>query len=278
VAVDLHLHSVFSDGSDPPEEIADRAHSIGLTGIALTDHDTLDGIPRAAAAATRHGLRFIGGTELSVLWQEQSMHLLVYFLDPGPGPVQDRLAELRRARSHRNDQIVDQLRRLGLEITLDEVRREAATGVVGRPHIAAVLMEKGYVETVAEAFDTYLAAGRPAYVPRMRLTARDAIRLSRESGAVPVIAHPHTLNLRAEQFASGFRELVSLGLGGIEAYYGEYSPEMRTRIATICSDLGIVATGGSDYHGKYKPQLHIGVGRGDLRVPDEVLDRLEAAR
>lgn len=278
MAVDLHLHSVYSDGSDTPEEIAGRAHAIGLTGIALTDHDTLEGVSRAAAAASARALRFIGGTELSVLWHDQSMHLLVYFLDPTPGPLQDRLSELRAARSRRNDQIVDRLQQLGLDISIDEVQREAATGVVGRPHFAAVLIEKGYVETVANAFDKYLAAGRPAYVPRTRLAAGEAIGLSRESSAVPVIAHPHTLNLRAEQFASGFRELVSLGLGGIEAYYGEYSPEMRARIATICDDLGIVATGGSDYHGKYKPRLQVGVGRGDLRVPDEVFDRLEAAR
>ena len=140
------------------------------------------------------------------------------------------------------------------------------------------MLDKGLVDSVAEAFDRYLAAGRPAYVPRMRLSAEEAITLSRKSGAVAVVAHPHTLNLRAEQFASGFRELVDLGLGGIEAYYGEYTPEMRARIAAICGELGIVATGGSDYHGKYKPHLAIGIGRGDLRVPEAALDQLEQIR
>jgi predicted metal-dependent phosphoesterase TrpH len=206
------------------------------------------------------------------------MHMLVYFLDPVPGPIQDRLSELRESRQGRNVEIVARLRKIGLDITLAEVQAEAGTGVVGRPHFAGVLIEKGYVSTVPEAFDRYLATGRPAYVPRMRLTAAEAITLSRESRAVPVIAHPHTLNLRAEDFATGFRELVALGLGGIEAYYGEYTPEMRTRIAAICDELGIVATGGSDYHGKYKPHLAVGTGKGDLRVPDAALEQLEQNR
>jgi len=278
MAVDLHMHSTFSDGSESPTAIAAMAAAAGLSGIALTDHDVLDGIPEARAAAAERGLRFIGGTELSVLWREQSMHMLVYFLEPGPGPIQDRLEDLRRGRHTRNLEMVDKLRDLGLDISYDEVAREAGTGVVGRPHFAAVLIAKGYVDSVPAAFDRYLASGRPAYVPRMRLTAEEAIGLSRESRAVAVIAHPHTLHLRADEFSIGFRELVARGLGGIEAYYGEYTPEMRNRIAEICAELGIVATGGSDFHGKYKPHLAVGVGTGDLRVPDEVMDQLEQIR
>ncbi|MCP3995300.1 MAG: PHP domain-containing protein [bacterium] len=278
MAVDLHLHSRFSDGSDTPMEIVAIAAALGLTGVALTDHDILDGIPEAADCAADLGIQFIGGTELSVLWREQSMHMLVYFLDPVPGPLQDRLGELRDSRHGRNVEIADRLQEIGLEITIAEVQEEAGTGVVGRPHFAGVMIEKGYVASVPEAFDRYLATGRPAYVPRMRLTAAEAITLGRESGAVPVIAHPHTLNLRAEDFATGFRELVALGLGGIEAYYGEYTPEMRVRIAEICDELGIVATGGSDYHGRYKPHLSIGTGKGDLRVPDTALEHLRQHR
>jgi hypothetical protein len=278
VTVDLHLHSIFSDGSDTPEQIAEQAAGAGLTAIALTDHDTLEGLARAAAAASAHGLGFIGGAELSVMWKDQSMHMLVYFLDPQAGPLQDRLAGIRQSRTWRNEQIAARLQEIGLDVTMDEVSRESGTGVVGRPHFAGVMIAKGYVESVPEAFDRFLAAGRPAYVPRMRLSAEEAIALARQSGAVPVIAHPHTLNLRAEDFATGFRDLVELGLGGIEAHYGEYTPQMRDRIATICDGLGIVATGGSDYHGRYKPHLQIGTGKGDLRVPDEAYDNLAAAR
>ncbi len=278
MAVDLHLHSTYSDGSNTPVEIVERAVDIGLTGIALTDHDTLDGIPEAAIAAKSHSLRFIGGTELSVMWKDQSMHMLVYFLDPGSGPLQDRMVELRSSRHQRNIQIADKLQGLGLNVTIEDATKEAGGGVVGRPHFAGVMMQKNYVANVPEAFDRYLAAGRPAYTPRKRLTAEQAISLSHESRAVSVIAHPHTLNLRADEFATGFKELANHGLGGIEAYYGEYTPAMRSRIAEICEDLGIVATGGSDYHGKYKPHLSIGTGKGDLRVPDSAFERLEQNR
>ena len=278
MAVDLHLHSVFSDGTATPEEIVATAADIGLTGIALTDHDTLAGIPRAVAAARRAAIRFIGGTELSVEWQDQTMHLLVYFLDPGPGPLQDRLEALRKARGQRNLRIASLLQGLGLEISMEEVAAEAGHGVVGRPHFAGVMIDKGYVQSVAEAFDRYLAAGRPAYAPREKLDAETAIGLARESGAVPVIAHPHTIGLRAAEYATGFRQLVSIGLGGIESYYGEYSSEMRAHLVRVCEALGIAATGGSDYHGRYKPHLEIGIGKGDLRVPDAAFDQLVAAR
>ena len=278
MAVDLHLHSNCSDGSLTPQEIVTGAVAAGLTAMALTDHDTLEGLAAAAASARQQSIQFVGGTELSVLWREQSMHMLVYFLDPEPGPLQDRMEELRQSRPQRNHQIAARLQGLGLSVTIEEVVAEAGGGVTGRPHFAGVLIRKGYVANVPEAFDRYLAAGRPGYVDRQRLTAREAIELSRKSGAVPVIAHPHTLNLRAEEFASGFGELVEIGLGGIEAYYGEYTPQMRSRIAAICSDLGIVATGGSDYHGRYKPHLEIGTGKGDLRVPDEAFASLVEAR
>ena len=278
MAVDLHLHSVFSDGTATPDELIATAVEIGLTAVALTDHDTLAGIPQATAAADRAAISFIGGTELSVEWRNQTMHLLVYFLDPKPGPLQDRLESLRTARNERNLRIVTLLRELGLEVSIEEVRKEAGTGVVGRPHFAGVMINKGYVESVAEAFDRYLAAGRPAYAARKKLTAEDAIKLARESEAVPVIAHPHTVSMRAADYATGFQQLVTLGLGGIESYYGEYTPAMRNRLAKICDELGIVATGGSDYHGRYKPDLEIGLGRGDLRVPDDVFEQLIAAR
>ncbi len=278
MAVDLHLHSTCSDGSLTPVEIVEAATTIGLSGIALMDHDTLEGVAEAATLAKQRVIRFIGGTELSVLWKDQSMHMLVYFLDPKPGPLQDRMEELRASRDHRNLHIATRLQELGLAVSIEEVSAEAGSGVTGRPHFAGVLIKKGYVASVPEAFERYLAVGRPAYVSRHRLTATEAIKLSRQSGAVPVIAHPHTLHLRAEEFAAGFSDLVSLGLGGIEAYYGEYTPTMRSRIAAICAELGIVATGGSDFHGRYKPHLEIGTGKGDLSVPDEVLDQLELAR
>jgi predicted metal-dependent phosphoesterase TrpH len=140
------------------------------------------------------------------------------------------------------------------------------------------MISKGYVADMASAFDRYLGAGRPAYEPRLRLEAHEAIDLARASGAVPVIAHPHTIGVSADDYASAFSDLAAVGLGGIEAYYAEYSLEMRLHLARIADRLGLVATGGSDYHGVYKPGLRIGTGFGDLVVPDAALQNLEAAR
>ena len=155
--VDLHLHSTLSDGSDEPEDLVAGAVAAGLSTIALTDHDNLEGIERARTAAEVAGIDLIPGTELSVDWPGGAMHLLVYFLEPGPGPLQDELTRIQEGRSARNRQMVDQLTSLGLEITYDEVAAQAGPGVTGRPHFAAILMQKGYTDSIKEAFDVFLA-------------------------------------------------------------------------------------------------------------------------
>ncbi|MCP3977168.1 MAG: PHP domain-containing protein [bacterium] len=278
MAVDLHLHSNLSDGSDEPEAIVRKAADIGLTTIALMDHDNLDGIDRARAAAEPLGLDVISGTELSVGWNGDGMHLLVYFLEPVRGPLQDRLAEVQEGRSNRNLRIVDRLNELGMDVTFEEVAEQADGTGIGRPHFAAVLVRKGYAADIKDAFDRYLASGRSAYLPRTRLGALEVIELARQSGAVSSIAHPHTLGVARADYRHAFIELTEAGLGGIEAYYSEYSQELREHLADLCQDLGLAATGGSDYHGTYKPDLQIGIGRGDLVVPDGAIDDLIAQR
>jgi predicted metal-dependent phosphoesterase TrpH len=278
MSVDLHTHSSRSDGSDTPAELVRKAAGAGLTTVALTDHDNLDGIEEARAAAAAHGIRFIPGTELSVEWDTGAMHMLVYFLEPQPGPLQDKLAWLQASRTDRNRRIAERLQGLGIDITYDEVLAQAEGTGVGRPHFAALLIEKGHVDTFNEAFDVYLAQGRKAYEPRARLDATEAINLARASHAVPVIAHPHTLGVSENDYSTAFSQLADQGLGGIEAHYSEYPQDVRDHLAGICRDLGIVATGGSDYHGTYKPEISIGTGRGDLKVPDEVVEELVAAR
>ncbi len=279
MAVDLHTHSTASDGTDPPAQVVASAAALGLSALALTDHDTLGGIPAARAAAAQHGIELVAGTELSVEWPAGTMHLLCYFLDPErPGPLQERLDEVRAARDGRNRQMVERLRSLGCGITWDEVAAEAREGVVGRPHLAAVLVAKGHAESVPDAFDRYLASGRPAYVDRYRLGWREAARLAAAEGSVAVVAHPHTLGVGAADYAAAFTELAAGGVRGIEAYYGEYEPEVRANLAAIAARLGMVATGGSDYHGAYKPLVALGAGRGDLAVPDQALADLRSAQ
>lgn len=276
--VDLHTHSSCSDGSDSPEELIANAAAAGATTIALTDHDNLNGIDRARAAAGAHGIELIPGTELSVRWERGAMHLLVYFLEPATGPLQDRLAQLQDGRADRNLRVVRALQDLGIDITYDEVEREAQGQGIGRPHIAAVLMAKGVVPDIAAAFDAYLAKGRPAYQERYRLDFVEAVELARASEAVPVIAHPHTIGVSADDYGAALRYGASIGVMGIEAHYSEYSPDTRAALAALADDLGVVATGGSDYHGTYKPDIDLVVGRGDLAVPEAVVDRLAEAQ
>lgn len=279
MAVDLHLHSTASDGTETPERVVELAVDAGLTTIALTDHDNLNGIAAAARRAHELGIGFIAGTELSVQWESSgAVHMLVYHLEPGAGPLQDRLAWLQHSRATRNERIAQRLQELGLDITFEEVAAEAGGIVIGRPHFAAVLISKGYVPDMQTAFDRYLAAGRPGYLPRERLPAAEAIELAHASRAVPVVAHPHTLGISAEEYGHAFERLAELGLCGIESYYAEYEPDVRTHLADICDRLGLVATGGSDFHGRYKPGLEVGSGHGDLVVPDDVVDALESKR
>jgi predicted metal-dependent phosphoesterase TrpH len=278
VAVDLHIHSNKSDGSDSPAAVVRGAVAAGLTGVALTDHDNLNGLAEAAGAAEAAGITFVPGTELSVNWAGSAMHMLVYFLEPGPGPLQDELGSLQQGRKNRNFEIVEKLNALGLEVSYEEIVEEAEGGGIGRPHFAAVLVRKGYVSDIQQAFDQYLATGRPGYVGRRRLDAADAVRLARLSGAVPVIAHPHTIGISESDYSTAFASLVEVGLGGIEAHYAEYAPELRRHLAALCEDYGIVPTGGSDYHGTYKVDLSIGTGRGDLNVPDETIGKLQEER
>jgi hypothetical protein len=278
VAVDLHVHSSASDGTDAPGLVVAQAAALGLTAFALTDHDTLSGIPEARDTAARLPIELISGVELSVNHAGVKIHMLAYFLEPTPGPLQDRLEELRSGRTIRNNRIVERLRELGYAITMEDVLRHAAGDAVGRPHIADALVESGAIENRSEAFVGLLGDGGSAYVERDRLTAIDAITLTTKSGGVTSIAHPLTINTDAATLRSIFEDLRDAGLAGIEAHYSEHSPATRTQLAAVAADLGLVATGGSDYHGSGKPGLQIGSGHGDLVVPDSALEELRERR
>lgn len=277
MAVDLHLHSELSDGTETPEEIVRLAAEAGLTAISLTDHDHLEGSHRAREAAEAAGLAYVTGTELSVEWDSGPMHMLSYRIDPDSGPLTDRLEEVRRGREQRNTTMVERLAELGYDITFDEVAAVAGGPVIGRPHMARVLIDKGYFDSMKNVFDRLLGTGRPGYVERVRLGAVEAIDLTRQSGGVAVIAHPHTIGVGRDDYERAFSELAAAGLGGIECHYPEYTPEVRNRLARTADALGLIATGGSDFHGSNKPGLHVGVGFDDLSVPDEAFEAILAA-
>lgn len=276
--IDLHTHSRVSDGSDSPEEIIEIAKSAGCSCIALTDHDRLDGIELARAKAKELEIEFIPGAEISCVFPYGTFHLLAYYLEPGDGQLQERLVDIQAARTKRNEELATKLKEANFPITWEELIEEAGGPNLGRPHFAAVMVRKGVVGSIQEAFDKYLAKGKQFYVPKVQLTPKEAITLVRASGALPVLAHPQTLSLPAGQFPSYLSELCDLGLVGLESYYGRYSEEDRAALAQLAEEHSLVATGGSDYHGTYKTGLRIGSGEGDLVVPDEIVERLEARR
>ena len=188
--IDLHLHTRYSDGSLTPAEVVDLAHQAGVTALAITDHDIVDGIPHALDAATPLGIEVIPGVELSSRFNEQELHVLGYFFDWQDSTFRDHLAQQRRSRHVRNPQTIERLNALGLELSEEEVKAEAGSDSIGRPHVAQVLVGKGYVRDTREAFDRYLKEGAPAYVPRMLSDTRDVIAWIRNAGGVPVLAHP----------------------------------------------------------------------------------------
>lgn len=279
--IDLHTHSTVSDGTDPPAAVVALAATVGLSALALTDHDTLDHLAEARAAADVHGLRLVPGCEISCELDGRapgSMHLLVYFADESSGPLRDRLGALQAARAERNHRILAALREHGVDVSLDEVLARAGPGSVGRPHVARVLMEKGYVGSIQEAFDRWLARGRPAYFERTRLRPEEAIEVAHASGGVAAIAHPGSLELEPRLLDELVGRLAAAGLDGLECEYGGYGAETRSGLAALARRHGLAVTGGSDYHGDNKPGLGVGTGRGDLAVPDALLHALEARR
>jgi predicted metal-dependent phosphoesterase TrpH len=273
--IDLHTHSTVSDGSEEPTAVVELAAEAGLTAVALTDHDRLDGLHAAAERAAEVGVELVPGCELSVE-HPGTMHVLVYFLAEGfsphdGGPLQDELAGLQQAREDRNGVLARKLQEIGLPITLEEMEEESGGTGTGRPHAAAVLVRKGVVTSVQEAFDRYLAKGKPGYVPKTRLAPADALRLARASGALPVLAHPLSLGVEPAELERQVGELAGLGLAGMECVYGRYTAEERRGLEDLAGRLGLAVTGGSDFHGSYKPDLAVGTGRGDLAVDDVLL-------
>lgn len=274
--IDLHCHSTFSDGSLTPEELVAEAERIGLTALALTDHDCLAGLERFLAAGAGKRIRLVPGIELSVDCAFGTMHMLGYWMRPDDPELNVQLEWVRDGRAMRNREILRKLNELGMAVTWDEVKAAAGDGVVGRPHFAQVMLAKGYAKDKGEVFDKWLGDGKPAYADRPRLTAERAIELIRGAGGVAVLAHPFTLRIGKESMAKLIAGLTAAGLGGMECYYSEHSADLTKEFLALAEANGLVATGGSDFHGEMSPGVLLGTGFGGLNVPDEVVDRLGA--
>ena len=275
MGVDLHTHTTASDGSDSPALLVASAARQGLSAVAVTDHDTTMGLTEARSAASESGIELVAGVELSLQWPTGAMHMLA-LLVRDPEWLSSQLVRVRGGREARNLEIAERLRAQGVSVTIEEVRAEGR-GTIGRPHFASVLVKKGYADDISEAFARYLGRGCPAYVERYRLQPKEAIELAHRAGGVAVLAHPLTLGLEGGELAAVLGELAEAGLDGMEAHYGAYEPATRRTLADLARSRGLIPSGGSDYHGSFKPETGLGVGRGDLVVPDEVLAELTAA-
>jgi len=267
--IDLHLHSTASDGSYPAETIVAMAERNGVRVLALTDHDSLDGIPAAEERAQRSGIRVIPGVELSVSEAGIDVHLLAYGFDPLDKGLVAAIARYRDSRRERARKMLARLKGLGIKIQLEEVEEIAHGGALGRPHVAEALMQGGHIETFQEAFQRYLGHHAPAYVPKQTVTLEEAVSVVREAGGVTVLAHPGTLN-RDHLIAAW----AGRGLDGIEVWHSKHAPADVTRFKGIAKQHNLLMTGGSDYHGERTPDATIGgvpVPESALNVMDEVL-------
>lgn len=260
--VDLHAHSTASDGSLPPTDAVKAAHAAGLSAFALTDHDTLAGIPEAQAAADACGLRLIPGVELSVHQGSDEVHLLGLHIRDVLR-LQDRLEEFRGYRRTRAETMVRKLNAAGVPVTFDAVLAEAAGGAIGRPHVARALVAGGHVRDMREAFDRWLGAAKPAYVDKERLDIADGIRIVHDAGGIAVYAHPGTDGRREK-----IEPLVAAGLDGIEVRHPSHSREDELRLASLAAFFGLVVSGGSDWHGAMQGGRVLGA----MQVPSAWLD------
>ena len=264
--VDLHAHSTASDGSQAPAAAVEAAHKAGLAAFALTDHDTLAGIPEAQEAADHLGIRLVPGVELSVHQGTVEVHLLgLHIRDVAV--LQQRLEAIRDQRRTRAIEIVARLNAVGVPLAVDAVLAAAAGGAIGRPHVAKALIAGGFVKDSREAFDRYLAAGKPAYVEKERLEVADGIRLIHEAGGIAVVAHPGPDGRRER-----VEPLVALGLDGLEVRHPSHSGEDTKRIAALAEHFHLVPSGGSDWHGA----MFGGRVLGALQVPMAWLEAQDA--
>lgn len=265
--IDLHTHTNVSDGLDTPAGLVHAAARQGISVLGLTDHDTMAGLDAASKAASETGVTLVPGVELSTTVDRAEVHILGYFVDSRDDGLLARLDDLAQSRMRRVTQMIERLQGLGYPIDGDSILAEAEVGSIGRPHVARGLMAIGAVDSVNEAFERFLKAGRPGYVPREPFSPEDAVRLLVEHQAIPVLAHPFS----AKDIEGILKRVVPVGLKGFETYYAEYSPEQHAQLRAIADAWELIPTGGSDFHGA---GVREGRELGSAPVPPETWERL----
>jgi len=276
--IDLHCHTTASDSDKTPKEFIEEAANANVTTVAITDHDTVDGIVEALNEGAKRGVRVIPGIELSAEVEHGRVHVLGYHIDYNDENLINTLEKLNEGRRQRVPKIVEALQKAGINITVDEVKK-FATGTIGRPHVAAALVEKGYETSIKSAMSTgVLADGGIADIKHKKLSPKECVELITASGGIPVLAHPYQTKLDDKQLDMFIASLVPFGLKGIETVYSEHTEEMTSQYKALASKYNLIETGGSDWHGTIKPGINLGVGRGNLNVPQKFVDQLDAIK
>ena len=275
--IDLHVHTLMSDGSDSPTAVVEKAARLGLRAIAITDHDTFSGIDEATEAGKRLGVEVVPGVELSTMHDGQHVHLLAYYMDR-KSPALLELMELAvRERVQRNEKMVQLLHDAGYPIDMEEMHREYPGQVMlGRPHVSAILMKKGIVPDIRTGVEELMGKGRPFYVERYHIPLTDYIRAVRKANGIPVVAHLFQYRYTEPQRAAMVSAAAEAGCIGLEGMYSTYTPAQQKAVFALAAEHGLICTGGSDYHGTRKPHISLGTGMGDLQIPYALLADLKA--
>lgn len=279
--IDLHVHSTASDGTYTPAEVAKLAKTIGLSAIALTDHDTIDGLEEFQKAGAALDIETIAGIEFAALWTKHhrpEIHIVGLGFDPNHPVLSERMKDIKESRNIRNQKMCEKLSSIGLHLTLDEVAANAGGEIITRAHFANVLLQKGYIAKKEDAFSRYISTGLPGYVEREFLSPKLCIQTIKEAGGTAVLAHPTLYGLNLEQLEELCAELIPCGLDGIECQYSTYSPAETKAITALAEKMHLLPSGGSDFHGKNKPNIHLGSGKSNLAIPYSFWEELKKRR
>lgn len=274
--IDLHTHSTFSDGTFTPLQLVKYAEEKGLKAFAITDHDTTEGIKEAKSIETN--VEVISGVEISTRYDKKEIHIVGLYVNENDADLNKQLKYYREKRVTRNFEILEKLNSLGVDITIDDVKESCTGDVISRAHIAKALVSKGFVGSYTEAFDRYLGDNKCAYVPRETLNYEESMELITKAGGVPVLAHPLLYKMSDTNLENMMVKLRQKGLKAVEVYYSTHSNSDTQHVMAMANRVGLIYSGGSDFHGATKPKIDIGTGMGKLAVPYEILEKIRGER
>ena len=274
--IDLHVHTTASDGSLSPAEVVEAALEKGLTAISVTDHDTVEGVPYAVKAASGYPLKVIPGVEISASYHGKEIHVLGYNIDVSNDLLNETLKEVARLRDERIGKMCALLREHGVDITIEELHEASESHLLTRGNIGHFLINNGYAKDMQEAFEKYIGTRSSCYIPRFKLDVEDTVKIIKYAKGICSLAHPVQYRLTDRQYAELFKDLKALGFSCIEAIHSDNKPGDDIRFKNLAASAGLLITGGSDFHGRSKPDISIGTGRGNIMVPSSILDNIGA--